>query len=92
MARPRVDMYEGREEDAPMPEVGVKDYADTWGRDEDDVVASAASGMSSKAQPETGHSETIVLKLHDGDGYVLPYGPWEAGCRLRADLTRLTTI
>ncbi|KAJ4982826.1 mg2+ transporter [Stagonosporopsis vannaccii] len=76
MAHPHVDMYEGLEKDARMPEVDVKDFADTQGRvvgsERDDngvFAAAAASRLSPTAQHETKGSDTIVLKAHNGEGY-----------------------
>jgi hypothetical protein len=43
--------------------------------DADNTTASASNPYSRVNLTER---DTIVLKTHDGDGYVLPYLPWDA--------------
>lgn len=37
--------------------------------------------VQSALQDETAKQRTIVVKTHDGDGYVIPHLPWQASQR-----------
>lgn len=44
------------------------------------------------SQHEASGEPTLVLKTHDGSGYVLPYLPWEASPKLGPHIILLTSM
>ena len=87
MARPRVDIYRSREEDTQTPEVETLDFTHTRGgattvEEAGGNNATTAFESSPTSQYEAMSRSTIVFKTHDGDGYVLPYLPWEVSLQI----------
>lgn len=58
----------------------------TGGAASEDVNTATAFALEPSSQANFVERNTIVLKTHDGDGYVLPYLPWDASPSTRCTI------
>lgn len=81
-------MSRSRLEDSRTPNAGIYNSANAQGGaisivDGDDYIATTGPLPSSTTQHEMTTGSTIIIKTHDGEGYVLPHLPWEACPQIR---------